>query len=204
MHLAYRADTPAHIQAAFHKLASSDVTGPTLKIPIPDDMEIMPRQPILPAIDWLKNYDKEGIDLNRMDGMHCSTFSPTNNNMSNDELNDPFKEKVTELQNVISDSSDVMFDESATNFSIPNNVQGTTARNAMRSLVNTGYELADRLGTDGLKQFEKTMSEFNTWASAKLQEEMDADKNKKRKYVPLTQEEYTGKVDRVYNTKHMA
>ena len=51
MHLAYRKDTPEHIQAMFHALASQEVTGPTLKESIPDTMEITTRLEILAAID---------------------------------------------------------------------------------------------------------------------------------------------------------
>jgi len=63
--------------------------------------------------------------------------------------------------------------------------------------------LADRIGNEGLKEFERKMKEFHTWASDKLEECGDSNKNKKRKYVPMTQEEYKGTVDRVFNTYTM-
>ena len=56
----------------------------------------------------------------------------------------------------------------------------------MRSLVNTSFGLADRIGNEGLKEFECKMKEFHTWASDKLEECSDSNKNKKRKYVPMT------------------
>ena len=52
-----------------------------------------------------------------------------------------------------------------------------------------------------MQKFEETMLESNAWAGENL-DDVDADKNKKRKYVPMSQEVYSGK-DRVLNTKHM-
>ena len=45
------------------------------------------------------------------------------------------------------------------------------------------------------------MLEFNAWASEKLHD-VDADENKKRKYVSMSQKVYTGK-ERVLNLRHM-
>ena len=198
MHLAYRKDTPDHIQAMFHVLASKEVTGPTLKESIPDTMTIMTRLENKPAIDRLKNYNKNDIDLERIDGMFISTFTP---NTDSEDLDQLFESMLEELQSMTTPSAQAMFDESVFNYAIPEVVQGVCARNMMRSIVDTGYALADRLGVDGIKKFEETVLGFNTWASEIL-DNVDADKNKKRKYVPISQEVYSGK-ERVLNTKHM-
>ena len=100
-----------------------------------------------------------------------------------------------------SPSAEAMFDESVFDFSISNMVRGVCARKMMSSIVDTSYALADRLGVDGVKKFEEKVLEFNAWASEKLHE-VDANENKKRKYVSMSQKVYTGK-ERVLNTRHM-
>ena len=49
---------------------------------------------------------------------------------------------------------------------------------------------------------EETLNEFNQWCSSELASQ-DAENNGKRKYVPMTQESYTGTAKRVYNTFNM-
>ena len=99
-------------------------------------------------------------------------------------------------------SADAMFDKPVFDFSIPEVVQGVCARNMMRSIVDTSYALADRLGVDGVKKFEEKVLEFNAWASEKLHD-VDANENKKKKYVLMSQKVYTGK-EIVLNTRHMS
>ena len=155
MHLAYYQDTPEHIQAMSHILASKEVTRPTIDQSIPDTMEVMTRLESLPAIDRLKDYKKDDIDLERIDGTFISTFTPNIDGRSSDDLDELFESMVDELQSMTAPSADTMFDESVFNLSIPEVVQGVCARNMMRSIVDTSYALADRLGVDGVKKIKK-------------------------------------------------
>ena len=50
-HLAYKPSTPKHIQLIFQKMAMSDVVEPTLRIPIPDSLEVEQATIDLLAID---------------------------------------------------------------------------------------------------------------------------------------------------------
>ena len=206
MHYAYKKETPDHIQAAFHTLSSHamEPKGPTLKVSIPGDMLVYDRQPSLPAIDRLKNYDKDGVNVDRIDGLFSSTFTPSMDDPNNnDDVNDIFQEMVYDIQQDTSVASEVLFNTSVENHAIPDTMAGVNTRTAMRSLVDTSFELADRIGNEGVKEFERKMKEFHTWASDKLEQSGDSDKNKKRKYVPMTQEAYKGTADRVFNTYTM-
>ena len=144
MYLAYCEDTPVYIQAMFHVPASKDVTGPTLKKLIPSTTEIMPRWEILPAIDRLKNYRNDDIDSERIDGMFRFTLSPNVNGKSSiNDLDQLFGSMLIELQSVTTHSADAMFDESVSNFAIPEVIQGVCAISKMRSTLDTGFALAD-------------------------------------------------------------
>ena len=206
MHYAYRKNTPKHLLAAFDLLARNEPTGPTLRVPIPNCMPIKERIPILPAADRLKNYDKSMLDLSILDGMFSDTFSPsTEFNLQNDELCELAQQIVCGIRDSTPAAAEDMFTEAVSNFEIATGVnKGVDSRTAMRPLVDTAFLLSDRLGREGLQKLEEMMSEYNKWASGRLSETKDADKNKKRKHVPLTQEEYEGTADRVLNTHHMS
>ena len=47
----------------YHLLACQPIKGPKLRIPIPDSLSIENSDPMLPAIDRTKNYDKVDIDM---------------------------------------------------------------------------------------------------------------------------------------------
>jgi len=78
MHLAYKNSTKKSIQDKLHYLATSPVRGPKLRIPIPEEMEILEKEPILSALDCLLNYNKDEInlDLEGFDGMFTTTYLP--------------------------------------------------------------------------------------------------------------------------------
>ena len=182
MHLAYCEDTPVYIQAMFHVPAPKDVTVSTLKKLIPSTMEIMPQWEILPAIDRMKNYENDDIDSERIDGMFCFTLTPNVNGKSSvDDLGQSFGSMLIVLQSVTTHSAETMFDESVSNFSIPEVVQGVCARSKMRSTLDTGFALADWLDVDGVKAFEDTVLGFDVdaWASQKLND-VGADGNYRR------------------------
>ena len=74
----------------------------------------------------------------------------------------------------------------------------------LRGVIDTGYNLADRLGTEGLQKIEDNMIEFNTWATEKIAESSGQNNTSaKQKYVSITDEAYGGKAERVFNTRNM-
>ena len=70
---------------------------------------------------------------------------------------------VKEIHAGTLDAVEVMFDESGSNFILPvATSKGVNARMTLRGVVDTGHNLVDRLGTEGLQKNEEKMSEFNT------------------------------------------
>ena len=222
MHLAYKDSTPAETQKMFHLLAMKDVAGPTFKGDIPDNLEISPRAPILPALDRLKNYSKEGIDLEKIDGMFSTTFTPSSQfsdesgmEVDRDVLDKIFEGMFNELQSITSSSSVEIFESALANAVLPQTAaKGVGARETLKSLANDSYALADKVGQDGVAKLEEMFNGYLAWCNTKLSgkeeegEDMDtegdlASGEGKRKYVPFTQDSYDGTAKRVLNTRHM-
>ena len=208
MHLGYKKTTPNKITALFHELASNEVKGPTLPLDIPHSLPIEEASTTESALDRLKNYDKTKIDLSRVDNMHCFTHTPADAEIvGGDELEDEleviFSEMMSELQESTPQDFSAVFNESVLDSDVPPaGGKRVGARTNLRSLVNTAYDLADRLGDDGSSRLEQVVSEFNSWCSSKLAVQ-DQDSNDKRKYVCLSQQSYEGTAKRVFNTRHM-
>ena len=203
MHLGYRDSTSTDIQAMFHRLASKEIKGPHFKHSIPDTMEIKSPSPPKTALESLKNYSGDDINLEVIDGMYVSTFTPASQDQGNDSLDDMFETMFQELHDTTSDSVDLMFQQSAENYDLPSGVKkGISSRDILRSIVDTSYCVADRLGDRGIVELEKKLKEFNEWASSELAD-VDGEGEKKRKYVCATQAKYTGEAKRVHNTFHM-
>ena len=108
MHLAYRASTPSKIRAMYHHLACNAIRGPKLRICIPTSMPIQKREEILPAIDRLKNYDKNDIDLDKFEAMFANTYTP--DSMSTQEEASMLNKQMSFLNQMTSDSCECMFE----------------------------------------------------------------------------------------------
>lgn len=78
MHLAYSLSTDMHIKKLFHKLAGDNIRGPKLGMSLPDldVMHIEPKEPILSAMDRMKNYKKTNINMDLFDGLVSHTYKP--------------------------------------------------------------------------------------------------------------------------------
>ena len=109
LHLAYKDSTPAHIQTMLHHLAIHDIAGPKFKKDIPASLPIQSPSPKLSALDRLKNYSRDGIDLEKIDGMFCSTFTPSSMNGGQAELDEIFQQMFDEMQNVHTPATDILF-----------------------------------------------------------------------------------------------
>ena len=86
MHLAYRASTPKPIRDVYHHLTCNAIRGPKICTGIPTTMSIEDRQAILPAIDCLKNYDRQDLDLNKFDAMFSYTYTPDSTSATDEFL----------------------------------------------------------------------------------------------------------------------
>ena len=204
LYYAYKNSTPSNVQQMFHMLLCSDVNGPRLRKKIPDCIEILQRDEVMPAIDRLINYSKDGIDLEMIDGMFVTSYVPTSTDGDTPEVNDVFETMFQELQNLTPESSMVTFDTAISNSSLPSSIPVVSSRSALRSLVETSYALADKIGPEAIQNLEVHLKQFNSWCSIELsKKECKNQRQQKRKYVALTQETYEGNVQRVYNTYHM-
>ncbi len=194
MHLAYRAQTPPTLQMLFDEIIDNESRGPTLGIPMPENIPIMLPSSHLPAIDRLKNYSKESatIPRNVFDDSHIFEHKPKG-----------------------SDELDSLFSESIENFDVPDDSK-SQARDLLKGKVDLAYKMADRLGTKGVKELDRVLDLFVNWVN-KEDKQYSKDKDDifpeehiskkelclKRKYVPMTKCPYTGSAKRVYNTKNM-
>ena len=114
-------------------------------------------------------------------------------------MNDMF----AEIQDSTPDEFAAVFDTSVSNCDVPDSGRVRTgARTKLRSVANTAYSLADKLGPDGARELEASLLKFNEWSSSCLASKK-APSNNKRKYVPLSQDLYDCTEKRVFNTKHM-
>lgn len=204
LHLAYKDSTPAHIQTMLHHLAIHDIAGPKFKKDIPASLPIQSPSPKLSALDRLKNYSRDGIDLEKIDGMFCSTFTPSSMNGGQAELDEIFQQMFDEMQNVHTPATDILFENAISNSALPE-VASVGARAALRPLMETTFVLADKVGPDGMKKVEDTFKELNAWFNERLR----GDSGKRQappedpRYVAMTQESYDGTAKRICNTYRM-
>ena len=217
MYLAYKKDTQENLQQMYHRLATKDTEGPMLRIDIPETMEIKPRRAHLSALDRLKNYRKEDINLELMDGMLSSTYTP--DSMGNDAEYDMFAGMSDALQDMITPQAEKLFDLSASDANIPDAaaIGGVKTRETLKQLIESSCCKADEIGSDGAKELESVLLGFGSWCnqratelvvarrgdSGDIAEEKTSASNGKRRYVAMTNDKYTGTAKRVCNTYNM-
>jgi hypothetical protein len=205
MHLAYKKTTPNLLQKMFHRLAVKDIDGPTFIKDIPESFEIQEGVVHATALDRLKNYKKEDVDLSFCDGLSQSTFLPTNlDDEDQDELFNRITSDLEEKGGLIGKEMDLMFDDSIHNAIIPI-TSDSTARVALKAMYECTSTLADRLGLKGVQIMEKGFNEMQSEMHNHLREKNEENMNhcKKRKFEPMTQDSYTGTKKRIHNTYHM-
>ena len=174
MHLAYKNMTPERLQACFHALAMNDIRGPNIGIPVPPVHIIPIEAPVLHgiAVDRLNNYDsttKKNLQLLHddgmvwEDGMYIYDRLQSNDSSRNDRGNVACEQ---------------IFDIGISNSTIPDGaIAGHSARSILRSVNDTSFGLADRLGEVGRMKLEQMHREFHAWAVKLLQRMRE---NKKR------------------------
>lgn len=167
MELAYNPLADKDIQMRFHELALADVKGPRLGAEIPSTMKTHDPSKILPALDRLSNYNHNDIDLTIVDGMYCSDFVPEcdESGTNHAEVKATFEAMFQQLQNVTSEESSQLFSAAISDAELPKmHASGTSvsvsARNALQSLVDSSYTLADKVGPVGVQWLEETLRNF--------------------------------------------
>ena len=79
-----------------------------------------------------------------------------------------------------------------------------SSRQKLKATVNTAFNLADKIGDEGVSRLEETIAELNQWCSAKLEiTHVTTGTTTKQTYAYMSQESYDGSAKRVYNTHHM-
>ena len=85
--------------------------GPKLRERIHECIPIEEPSPSLSAIERLKNYDKNSIDLNVVDGMYHTTFNSEDEDNVDENISGQFREMFNQIRDGISDSTEVLFSE---------------------------------------------------------------------------------------------
>ena len=67
-------------------------------------IEILQKDEVMPAIDHLINYSKDGIDLEMIDGMFVTSYVPTSTDDDTPELSCVFETMFQELQKLTLES----------------------------------------------------------------------------------------------------
>ena len=86
----------------YYHLASNAIRGPKIRIDIPATMPIEEKQVVLPAIDCLKNYDRQDLDLDKFDAMFSQTYTLDSMDDSAEFL--MFAEQMNFLNQITTDS----------------------------------------------------------------------------------------------------
>ncbi len=191
MHLAFCSDTPKSLQLLFDNLLDSGDIGPRLKIQIHDSIGVEEPWEDQPAIDRIKNYQKEHaiVPKNYFDGLY-----------------------ISELVQECHKNLDSLFAESIDNYELPVDVV-SNAREILKDKVSITYQMADRLGKRGVEGLECVPENFMTCANKQYEDLSDDNISiesgveektmKTTKFIPMMQDSYTCSVKRIYNTKHM-
>ena len=102
----------------FHHLAGDDMIGRKLRVQIPDGLAITTCAPKLTAIQRLKNYSSDDINLDLVDGMYVTNYYPAKGVLGDDEMRRMLDEMAEKLQSVSSPSTNEMFDSSVANYAL--------------------------------------------------------------------------------------
>ncbi len=183
MQLAFKYTTPKTIQSFYDTLSSNNIKGPKLQHQICNNILLECCSDSLPAEMRLKNYSIDDIDIDGsepFDGFETRFVEPSGCSQNLEKL----------FSNAIEDS--VLITESKMD-----------ARSVLKASVDDAYRMADDIGVEGVKKLEEILNEFKTWCNRKRAEKETPDSTLKRKFIPMTSDNYISNVKRVFNTHHM-
>ena len=114
---------------------------------------------ILPAIDCLKNYDKQDLDLEKNDVMSSNTYTPEL--MSATYEFSMIAEQMSFLNQIGSDSCREIFDASLNDAKIPDKViKGLQTRDVLKQLIEESCNADAYRDMKGRRAFEKQLVDF--------------------------------------------
>ena len=192
----------------YHHLASNTIRGPNIRIDIPTTMLIQQRQGVLPAIDRLKNHNKEDIDFDQFDAMFNQTYTPDSID-ANKEFS-MFVEQMNFLNQTTTESCKETFDTSLNDSEIPNEVmRGLQTRDVLNQLTEESCAADDYRGIEGTRALEEQLVSFRQQCNENPPGEgMGEDSEghtdvilnvstgrRKATTAPMTQTKYTSTVD---------
>ncbi len=188
-----------------------------MRIDIPTSIPIQDNKEILPAIDRLKNYDKQDLNLEKFDAMFTNTYTP--DSMSTQDEFSMFNKQISFLNQMSSESCDKIFDASLNDAYIPDEaMKPLHTRDVLKQFIEESCTAADYRCMKGRRTLEKCLVDFgqccnknppdedirtNSEGDAKDMTTDGSLRKWKSKIVPMTQSKYTSGIDRIHNTAHM-
>jgi hypothetical protein len=207
MYYTYKSSTPSHMIQNFHKLAIKDINGPKLRcnVNLPS-IKLYEPEILLPAIQHIKNYSKSAISLSDITN---TSLSKSRIHLSQTDYEEMEDDILNKIDNRLRDSTcasaghlDNLFSESImnTDFSTSHKV---ITRDALKQLWEESCSEADNLGVEATKELEKHLILFRQYCNGRKREMLPTTKGNSQVNIPMTQGQYTGRADRVFNTHHI-
>lgn len=206
MHLGYQESTPDDVYEMWHELSGRQLRGPKLMVKIPDSLPIEDELPRLPAIDRLKNYKKEDIDMSKFEAMHTISYTPPSQRQSQHsglEEDDTglYKAQYEAMKAHVSKNCTMMFEECLENAVLPEAMSSQVkTRERLGQNINEACDLADNIGTEAMQELETRLKDFREWC---LGHPNYKGRGEGRNNVPMTGATYQGTRERNYNTHDM-
>ena len=192
-------------QSLYHRLACEDISGPNIRCEIPDSLRIDERSPKKSALDRLKNYSKDDVDLNQFDGLLAATFKSSSTQLTEDDECDMFTELTESLCTMSTKHANDIFSSSLEDADLPTSASASTY-SALKQSIFDCCKMADQNGMreafhEKLKDFMKECKSKCKRKAAAMQEGKPAKKQATR-VVAMTNAKHSGP-GRVHNTKIM-
>ena len=205
MHMAYDPATPMDIQKTYHQLASNDISGPSLAIEIGSQIHIVNEHVHLAAVERVKNYDVSHLKLDKFDGCHTQTYTPSAGDENEDIMQEKmFAEERDYFYGMTEESTELIFDESINNSDLPKSMSaGISTRDKLKQPWEEACALADNIGVEAATELEMTLKRFSAFCNEKNHTVTNDGDDCDGVIVPATGARYKGTRRRIFNTHHM-
>lgn len=210
-HLTYRPvdQVPAKTQQLFHRLACRDIRGPKLRCDIPASLKINTPSPKKSALERLKNYNPDDVDLDQFDGLLAATFKSSSTQVTEDDECDMFAELTESLCTTSTEHANDVFSSSLDDADLPASASTST----YDALKQTIYECCDMADATGMRaSFHELLKDFAKKCKKKQNRpitDLDVEERPAKKQatatgvVAMTNTKHSGP-GRVHNTYSMA
>ena len=157
------------------------------------------------AVARVKNYDVSQINLDKFDGSHTQTYTPSSGD-ENDEIMEEnmFAEERDYFYGLTEETTELIFDESINNSDLPASMSaGIHTRDKLKQPWEEACALADNLGIEAATKLEMALKKFSAFCNDKNSMVTNVDDDRDGVIVPATGARYKGTAKRIYNTHHM-